>query len=113
MPVYCYASDDGKTVEERSYPMGKAPKRIRLANGEWGRRSFVHENAAVPATKGWPFECIASGVHASQAADLRAYFAQHGVPTEVTSDGNPIYRDRHHRRRALAVRGMHDRASFN
>jgi hypothetical protein len=57
-------------------------------------------------------ECVASGVAPSQAQELRDYYRRHGVPTEVTADGNPIYRNAAHRRKALKVRGMHDKASF-
>jgi len=57
-------------------------------------------------------ECIASGVNANQAGELRDFFAKSGVPTEVTSDGNPIYRNASHRRRALKARGFVDRSSY-
>jgi len=112
MPTYCYASPTGEVVE-RVFPMGKAPKTVKLADGSRATRSFHHEAVGVPPTKGWPLTCIASGVHVSQAQQLRDYLKQHGVPTEVTAGGDPVYRDTNHRRRALQVRGMFDRASFN
>lgn len=62
--------------------------------------------------KGWPMECVASGVHASQAGELREHFKRHGVPTDVTHDGNPIYRDANHRKRALKCRGFVDKAAY-
>ena len=113
MPIYCFKTDDGEVVE-RSFHVDRVPKRVRLPDGRRAKRSLVDElrTTAVSSTKGWPLTCIASGVHASQAGELRDHLAAKGVPTEVTSDGDPIYRNASHRRKALAVRGMHDRASF-
>jgi hypothetical protein len=75
-------------------------------------RSFADERPGVPSTKGWPLECVASGVHASQAGELREFYRKHGCPTEVTEDGNPIYRNAAHRRKALKLRGFKDKASY-
>jgi hypothetical protein len=56
--------------------------------------------------------CVASGVQASQAGELREFFQKHGEPTEVTGDGDPVYRDANHRRRALKLRGFTDKSAF-
>jgi len=109
--VYCYETSDGVVVE-RMFPMGKAPQRIRTADGAEAVRSFAAEGASVPATKGWPMTCYASGVNAEQAGALRKELADMGVPTQVTSDGDPVYRDARHRRKALKARGIVDRNSF-
>lgn len=110
MPMYCYKGDKG-TVMERRFKMGFAPIEF-TASGEHFRRDFVAEHKAVPATKGWPMECYASGVNAEDAGKLRQHFRDIGVPTEVSNDGNPIYRDARHRRRALKARGFMDKSSF-
>lgn len=112
MPIYCFTDDLTGATIERAYPMGSVPVRIREA-GRVYERDYRAENASVPATHGWPLECLASGVHASQAGELREFLKSRGVPTEVTADGNPVYRDARHRRRALKARGLHDRASFD
>lgn len=112
MPVYCFTNSRLGATIERVYPMGSAPKSV-LEAGRRYHRDFTAERASVPATKGWPLECLASGVHASQAGELRDFLAKRGVPTEVTPDGNPVYRDARHRRRALKARGLHDKASFD
>lgn len=36
--------------------------------------------------------------------------AEHNVPTEYTSEGQPIFRDRGHRREYLKAYGYHDRS---
>ena len=112
MPTYCFTNPRSGATIERVYPMGSAPSRI-LEAGRVYERDYRAENASVPATKGWPLECVASGVHPAQAQELRDFYKSRGVPTEVTADGNPVYRDAAHRRRALKARGLHDRASYD
>lgn len=110
MPIYCYEDKDG-TVYDEVFPCGQAPKMI-VVDGTKAFRSFAAEKKSVPATAGWPMECIASGVNAAQAGELREHLASKGVPTEVSRDGNPIYRDAKHRKRALKARGMFDRRAY-
>ncbi len=110
MPMYCYKDDRGEIYEE-CFPMGGAPKSMRV-NGRHAKRCYEAESKSVPATKGWPMTCVASGVHASQAGELRELLASKGVPTQVTKDGDPIYRDAQHRRKALKARGLVDRKSY-
>jgi hypothetical protein len=110
MPTYCYKDDRGK-VHEQMFPVGKAPRSMHV-NGRHATRCYQAERVGVPATKGWPITCVASGVNASQAGELKEYLAKRGVPTEVTRDGDPIYRDASHRRKALKARGLVDKSSY-
>lgn len=110
MPVYCYINEDGVTREIFAR-IGKAPKTIKI-NGKLGHRDYFSERVGVPASAGWPITCFASGVHAEQADQLREHLRRSGVPTEVTKDGDPVYRDASHRKRALKARGMFDRSAF-
>lgn len=96
---------------ERSFPMGKAPRSV-LVDGKVAKRSFGAERNSVPPTKGWPMECVASGVNAKDAQQLRDHFDRAGVPTEVSRNGDPIYRDMSHRRKALKCRGLFDRNAY-
>jgi len=94
--------------------MGEAPEKIRIeGDGQYAIRDYRAESAAVPSTAGWPLECEGSGVHPGQAQQLRDYYDRHGCPTEVTSRGNPVYRNAAHRKKALKCRAMHDRNSFS
>jgi len=111
MPVYCYQSDKTGQIIERFFPIGEAPKVIRVKTGV-ARRSFAAENVGVPPPSGWPMTCFASGVNASQADELRGLLAAKGVPTEVTKDGDPVYRDSKHRKKALQARGLFDKSSY-
>lgn len=110
MPEYCYETKDGRVYSE-VFPIGKAPRCITV-NGRPAYRSYAAETKGFPPTKGWPLECVASGVNASQAGELRELLARRGVPTEVSSDGNPIYRDAKHRKKALKARGLFDKSAF-
>jgi len=108
--TYCYETRGGVVID-RIFPMGEAPKTIKVGR-KLARRSFSAEHASVPSLTGWPFECVASGVGAAEAQNLRDHFDRAGVPTQVSSDGDVIYRNPAHRRKALKCRGMLDRASF-
>ena len=106
--TYCYKTEDSVTCE-RQFPMGMAPPIIHVGR-KVAHRDFRAERVSVPPTSGWPMApCIASGVNAEQAPELRKFFKDNNCPTEVSADGNPIYRDRAHRERALKCRKLHDR----
>lgn len=111
MAVYCYSAD-GRTVE-RVFRMGEAPETVRLDDGTVASRDYRAERIGVPSRTGWPIECIASGVNASQAGELRKFFREHGCSdVQVSRDGNPIYENASQRKRALKARGFYDRNSF-
>ena len=114
MPTYCYETTGGEIIERQFSIMAQIPPEITLKGGRKARRSFRAEHAGPSdvTAANWPMECYASGVHPEQAGDLRAEFRRCGVPTEVTRDGNPLYRSAAHRRKALKARGMFDRSAF-
>jgi len=112
MSMYCYVNDKTGHKMQRAYPAGKAPKVIRYEGFKF-RRDYEAEHVGVPPTKGWPIECIGSGVHADQAGELRDHFKKHNVSVPVSKDGNPIYANATQRRKALKCRGLVDKASFS
>lgn len=57
----------------------------------------------------WPMVSTAAGVAASQVAELTKYDREHGVPTEYTPDGDPIFTGKEHRRKHCQLHGMFDR----
>jgi hypothetical protein len=109
MPTYCFRR--GNKVVTRVFSVAERPKSIMIGGKEYVR-SFADERPGVPATAGWPLVCEASGVHPDQAGELRDFYRKNGCPTEVTKDGNPVYRNATHRKKALKLRGMCDRASY-
>lgn len=110
MPVYCFETKKGRIVE-RVFPVGLAPKKV-YHHGEWANRCLQAERVSVTASSGWPMTCCASGVHASQAKELSEFLEKRGVPTEVTAEGDPVYKSAAHRRKALKARGLFDKSSF-
>ena len=60
----------------------------------------------------WPMACVASGVQASQAGELREFFRKHGERVDVTSDGDPMYTSARQRSRLLKLRGFVDKSAF-
>jgi hypothetical protein len=112
--TYCYQTGDGEIVD-RVFCMGKAPERITLDDGRVAERSFQAEHSGTRRAGGecWPMKpCFASGVNASQAGELRKFLSDRGCKTEVTGDGDPIYTSPAHQKRALKLRGMHNKASY-
>ncbi len=94
--------------------MGKAPKEImRVPERKTYKRDFKAEQVGRPSKTGWPVTCFASGVHASQAGELRQHFKDVGVSCDVSPDGDPIYTSHEQRKRAMKCRGLHDNAGFN
>ena len=111
MPTYCYEDKHGN-IEEREFRMGKAPREIKRGCVTL-RRAFYAEFKSVPAsTSCWPMTCYASGVEPEKAGELRKYLRDRGVPTDVTPDGDPIYRSNSHRKKALKVRGLVDKSAY-
>lgn len=124
MPTYCYKTEEGDILE-RVFRMGEAPGEIHLPGGKTATRDYQAEGVSgtVIGTdnptcrskpkRPWPMApCVASGVHASQAQELRDHLAERGCPTEVTNDGDPIYTSAAHRKKALKIRGFYDKASY-
>ena len=113
MPTYCYSDENGD-IYERFFHMGKAPKNIEVAKGNIARRDFAAEHMPRKAGKGgWPLACVASGVHPSQAQELRDFFKANGENCEVNHEGDPVYTSPTQRKRCLRLRGLYDKNSFD
>jgi hypothetical protein len=119
MPQYCYCTEDGLLVE-KTFQMGHAPDEITLPNGKVATRdrraelagSTISVRGGGGSSRAWPMACCASGVHPSQAGELREHLVKRGCKTEVTPGGDPVYTSAEHRKKALKIRGMHDKNSF-
>jgi hypothetical protein len=77
------------------------------------RRRWVAVGRRPPAERRvslWPMRSDAFGVHPSQAAEAYRESVAAGVPTEFDPQtGQAVFRDRHHRRRAVeALSPMYD-----
>ncbi len=107
MPIYCFTNLKGETIE-RMHSIVNIPKRI-TQSGVWYERDIAAEHGQFRNTPGnWPKVTELDGVCSHQAKDLHDYLQKKGVPTEVRPDGSMVLRDREHRRRVNAARGLHD-----
>lgn len=116
MPSYCYTCPQcqATTTVVRSIHEAEIVPACQscsdmAATLQLMKRDFVAERPGVPSPANWPMVSVAAGVHASQIPEAVKVAREAGVPTEFTGDGCPIFRDRHHRRRYLRLRGYHDR----
>ncbi len=57
----------------------------------------------------WPMVSEALAYHPAQIPEAHAHLEKLGVPTEINSMGQPILRDREHRRRLMRALKVHDR----
>lgn len=71
-------------------------------------RAKSHQHAG-----NYPMASYAVGVGASQVPEEREAARKAGVPTEFTSEGDPIFTSRGHRKKYLKHIGYHDRNSFD
>ena len=123
MPIHCYRTEDGEQIE-REFSRGGATATLTLDDGRVAFRDYQTElSGTMGFVKGsdspcrpnrpkrpWPMApCVASGVNAEQAGELRKHLADRGCPTEVTSQGDPIYTSAAHQKKALKIRGFTDR----
>jgi len=109
MPTYCYTTDDGRTVE-RFYAMGDAPDCL-IVGEEVATRDFQAEQCGRrPRNCGtWPMASYAAGVHPSQVPEMMERARAAGVPTEFTSDGDPVFTGPGHRKRYCELFNFFDR----
>ena len=57
----------------------------------------------------WPIVSTAAGVDAEDVPAAKAFLAEHGVRTEFTPQGDPIFRDKSHRKAHCQAFGYYDR----
>lgn len=99
MTNYCYSHDDGEIIE-RSYRMGTAPKTVRHG-GKTYHRDYAAEKPRQLSADVWPRVGKCAGVHPSQAQEAYDKSVKDGVPTNFTSDGDPIFTSAGHRKRYM------------
>ncbi len=115
MPTYCYTCEDCGAKLEQHYPIGKA--RVRLDCPECGvqsgmRRDFAAEHGGFRHCPGnWPMASDAAGVAPEQVPEFMAFDKAHGVKTEYTPDGRPVFTSAAHRKAYCEAHGLYDRSA--
>jgi hypothetical protein len=114
MPMYCYTTKDGQTVE-RSFPMGEAPEKVRV-KGKVARRDYTAESKGGMKSSCWPMVAdLSCAIDADQVAEARAYDKFAECPTEyVPVEGSPgefapKLDNPHHRKRYMEAHALFDR----
>lgn len=104
MPVYCYTTESGKTVE-RFYAMGKAPKAVKV-DGQRAERDFAAEQGHM--RKG-ELDRISEGLGCPEHQQREAIenARKHGVRLEFRGD-EMVFSSRRHRRDVLRYYEVHD-----
>jgi hypothetical protein len=57
----------------------------------------------------WPMTSYALGVSSEEVPEMKQFDALHGVPTEYTPDGDPIFTSKSHRAAYCRAHGYFDR----
>jgi len=109
MPVYCYTTKDGQTVE-RFYPAAKVRKTIRV-NGKTAHRDIAAEHGSFKNTPGnWPMKSDACGVSPKQIPEAMETDRRLGVPANYDSKtGQIIWDSPGHRKKWCEAHEYYDR----
>jgi hypothetical protein len=113
MPIYCYASADGRVVEQM-FPMGKQPDSIEV-EGEILDRAYGAEGKGGFRPGNWPMVSnIAFGFDADQMAEVRAQDHANGLGTTDYVKGEdgtfaPEFTSPNHRKAYCESQNMFDR----
>lgn len=110
MPAYCFRRPDGLVATKVFRMSDDIPRSIVCEDGVEAVRDIGAEHSGPQAAPGcWPMQSMALAVHPAQIRDAVAEAKAKGVPTEFSSDGRPILRDRAHRAQYMRALGYHDR----
>jgi hypothetical protein len=117
MPTYLYRRVDNDQIVEVTMTISEMQRRQRggsiVLRVDGKRVKAVRELAGEVAQQGgqstaWPMKSRAAGVNKHQIGAAAADLAKAGIPTDFTSDGEAVFRDRKHRSRVLQHLGMYD-----
>lgn len=92
---------DGKVVRREEKCGEVAPRK--------GKRSALNLATGGQLSSTWPMASDAAGIHPDQIPEAMAYDAKHGVKTEYTPTGEPVFTDAAHRRRYCGLHALCDR----
>jgi len=109
MPFYSYVHPKSKRIYDEIFPMGKAPKFIKIEGVKCKRcllAELASQNGLNP--KNWPMKSRALAVHPSQRKEYSEFAKKHGVPTYFDEMGHPVFRTKGHRKAYAELVGATD-----
>ena len=96
MPIYCFTTDDGETVEEL-FPIDDHPDTVTLDDGRRAVRDMTAEGkGGTRQSANWPFHCYSVGVGESQREEAMAHSRKIGIPTEFDEQGDAVFTSQRH-----------------
>jgi hypothetical protein len=112
MPVYCYTTEDGTTVEQFHH-VGKAPDTVKLDDGRVARRD-MHAEWCGRNSLGdlCPETSTAMGCPPYYQEKMKAFLRTKGVEAKYDKEGRAILRDKAHRKAMMRALGLVDRSRY-
>lgn len=111
--TYCYACECGWRTEIVC-PASKMKLSIacQKCGGEAGRDLQTEFRGTRAGNSGYPKVSYSMGVAIEQVPELMDYDRKHGLATEYTSDGDPVFRSKAEQDRYMKIHGFHHRNSY-
>lgn len=107
MPVYVYSDPRGRSIE-RTYPAGKAPKKVRHKGRTYVRDIAAEHRGPMVSPNAWPMRSLALRCHPSQRRRMMEIYRDRGAPTWIDERGFPVITGRKHRNKLLEIHGAYD-----
>ena len=111
MPMYCFSSPDGVTIE-RHFHHDDIPEVVMEGKVKYARNVVAEHGGFEASHAGWPIKSDAAGIHPSQETEMREYLRKRGADCEFTRDGRAVFTSRAHRRQVLKVMNYIDHTSY-
>lgn len=119
MAEFCYSTRDRSYSETRTYPLGKAPRRVRIKQGK-RLVTLYHDLAGEvssrrPDLRGqqtWPLHSVGASVHPKQIPQFTEHLKRSGVPTQFDPKGRPVFTSPSHQHKALQAMGLFNHDSY-
>jgi len=108
--IYCFICDECFETKELHRSIEKRNDLVKCQCGKDMRRDIQAEQGGHRAINDtYPFASYALGIDPSEVAEHTAKDIANGVQTEYNGDGEPIFRDKSHRKKYCESYGYYDR----
>ena len=111
MPVYSFkCSCRHKQTVVRPMSESNLPVLCEI-DGFVMRRDFQADFGKQRIADTWPLISTAAGVSPDEVPEMMEFDKAHGVPTQYTPDGDPIFTSKGHRKKYCSAHGLYDRSA--
>lgn len=109
MPVYCFKCPKCKSKKEAFREMSQSDKSMVCDCKAKMNRDHFAEKGPQRYGDNWPMVSYAAGVSPDEVPAMMEVDRKHGVETNYTSDGDPIFTSPKHRKKYCEAHGLYDR----